>query len=84
MSDGGTRAFSCRQQVLGRQSGNSNREEGGTQGALLWLVSEWAEVGWAMSSQTLVNPQVSKPLKEAGGDSGKGREQPWAQDLPSL
>lgn len=83
MSDGRTRAFSCRQQELGRLSG-SRREEGGIQEALLCLAAEWAEVGWVMRDLTLVNPQVSKPLKEAGGDSGKGRGQPGAQDLPRL
>lgn len=38
------------------------------------LTAEWAGVGWAMRSpQTLVNLRVSRPLKEAGGESRNER-----------
>lgn len=47
MSDGRTGAFSCKQQELGRLSGN-RWKEGRIQEALLWLAAEWAEVGWVM------------------------------------
>jgi hypothetical protein len=39
MSDGGARAFSCRQQEHGRQPGSRSRKEGGLQEALLWWLS---------------------------------------------